>query len=243
MAASDDIDPSTDMAEGTDAAARSVRRSTTTFKPRRRRLSPNRRADLDRWLAAWGLDVEGRPLSWTNVFADVEHLSGVALDIGFGHGESVVTRARRRPDVGVIGVEVHTAGVATLLETVERDRLRNVRAVHGDALRFLDRVRGRSLDLVQVFFPDPWPKAAQQHRRFVRADSIAALTDRLRPGGVLRLATDIADYAEQMVAVCDAEDRLSGGPVDRPMDRPLTRFEQRGLDEGRHATDLCYERH
>jgi tRNA (guanine-N7-)-methyltransferase len=224
------------------AEARTVRRATSTFKPRRRRLSAGRRADLARWLDRWGVDVEGPPLSWADVFADVKELSGVALDIGFGHGESVGTLARHRPEIGVIAVEVHTAGVATLLEAVEREGLGNVRTVHGDAIRFLDRVPARSLDLVQIYFPDPWPKAAQQHRRFVRDDTIAALTDRLRRGGVLRLATDVADYAEQMIAACDTEPRLAGGVVDDPGDRPLTRFERRGLDEGRTPLDLRYER-
>jgi len=224
------------------AEARTVTRATTTFKPRRRRLSAARRADLARWLDRWGVDVEGPALSWTEVFDDVADLSGVVLDIGFGHGESVQELALRRPEIGVIGVEVHTAGVATLLDAVVREGLRNVRAVHGDAIRFLDRLPARSLDRVQIFFPDPWPKAAQQHRRFVRDDTIAALTDRLRIGGVLRMATDVADYAEQMIAACDAEPRLVGGVVDDPADRPPTRFERRGLDEGRSPVDLRYER-
>ena len=76
----------------------------------------------------------------------------------------------------------------------------------------------------------------------MRDDVVAALVDRLEIGGELHLATDIADYADLMQRVCDAEPRLDGGIVDRPADRPLTRFEQRGLDEGRPPTDLRYRR-
>jgi tRNA (guanine-N7-)-methyltransferase len=58
----------------------------------------------------------------------------------------------------------------------------------------------------------------------------------------LRLATDWPAYAAQMAAVLDAEPLLSGGVVERWADRPMTRFERRGLDAGRTVTDLAYQR-
>ncbi len=150
--------------------------------------------------------------------------------------------ARAEPDLDVIGVEVHDPGVVTVLDAIENESLRNVRVMHGDLIRFLRRLDAESLDVVRIFFPDPWIKVRQHHRRLVRADVVAALTDRLRPDGVLHLATDIADYAESMRSVCDAEPRLDGGVVPRPSDRPITRFEQRGLDAGRTPVDLVYRR-
>jgi tRNA (guanine-N7-)-methyltransferase len=236
--------------------ARSVTRSTSTFKPRRRRMSARRRADVARWMDEWGIEPAGPPLDWPIAFGGrspqitdrAEHgrthgsVFDVVLDIGFGHGESVLELARRAPTRSVIGIEVHTPGVATVLEAVEREGLDNVRLVHGDALDFLERVPAASLSEVRIFFPDPWPKERQHHRRLVRADVVAALTDRLRSGGVLRLATDVECYADRMMVVCDADARLRGGRVEQPDDRPLTRFERRGIDEGRHTTDLHYER-
>jgi len=221
---------------------RPVERSTATFKPRRRRLSDRRRADLERWLARWGVDVQGPPLDWHRLFG--RH-AGVVLDIGFGHGESVLHLARTAPHLDIVGVEVHTPGVATVLEAVEREGLGNVRVAHGDALDLLARIPADSLHEIRILFPDPWPKERQQHRRLVGADVVAACTDRLCVGGALRLATDVDDYAAQMVVACAADPRLLGGPVDDvdPVeDRPLTRFEQRGLAEGRAATDLRYRR-
>lgn len=224
--------------------ARSVRRSTSTFKPRRRRLSEGRRADLARWMATWGIETTGPPLEWSSVFAEpvVDPGKDVVLDIGFGHGESVLDLARRCPERGVIGIEVHTPGVATVLEAVEREGLGNVRMVHGDALSFLERIPVESVVEVRVLFPDPWPKERQQHRRLIRSDVVAALGDRLRVGGVLRMATDVEGYAAEMIGACNAEPRFEGGPIAGPADRPITRFEQRGIDEGRHTTDLRYER-
>ena len=65
---------------------------------------------------------------------------------------------------------------------------------------------------------------------------------RLVPGGVWRLATDWSDYAERMVEVLDAEPLLDGGVVPRWDERPVTKFERKGLAAGRSITDLAYVR-
>ncbi len=218
---------------------RSVRRPALTFQVRRRSLSPRRQAEFDQWIERWGLDLEGSELSWPDVFG---RDGDVALDIGFGHGESTVRLAAEQPGLDVIAVEVHTPGVATVLDAIERQGLHHVRVVHGNVLPFLDRIPASSLAVVRIFFPDPWPKVRTRHRRLVGGDVVAALTDRLRVGGEIQLATDIADYADTMREVCDAEPRLEGGVIPRPAWRPLTRFEQRGLDAGRSPTDLRYVR-
>jgi tRNA (guanine-N7-)-methyltransferase len=71
--------------------------------------------------------------------------------------------------------------------------------------------------------------------------SIASPRPRWRDG-VLHLATDIAEYASHMERVCAAEPRLFGGVVPRPDWRPVTAYEQKGLDAGRPVADLVYRR-
>jgi len=223
--------------------ARDVSRPALTFKVRRRGLSPKRQCEFDEWIKKWNIALDGPVLEWDDVFGPERDPSrGVVLDIGFGHGESTIQMARAQPELDVIGVEVHDPGVVTVLDAIENDPLPHVRVMHGDLVAFLKRIGPESLAVVRIFFPDPWPKTRQHHRRLVRDDIVAALVDRLQIGGELQLATDIADYAELMQQVCDAEPRLSGGIISRPDDRPLTRFEQRGLDEGRPPTDLRYRR-
>ena len=206
---------------------------------RRRSLSPKRQAEFDEWIVRWGLDLDGPVLDWTNVFG---RDGDVVLDVGFGHGESTIEMAAAQPDLDVIGVEVHTPGVVTVLDAVEHRDLHQIRVVHGDLLLFLDRVAPQSLAVIRIYFPDPWTKRRNFHRRMVGPDVITALTDRLRVGGQLHLATDIADYADAIEGFCNAEPRLTGGVIARPDWRPLTRFEQRGLDAGRSPTDLLYTR-
>lgn len=223
--------------------AREVSRPALTFKVRRRGLSPKRQREFDEWIRQWSIELDGPVLDWNEVYGpDRDPARGVVLDIGFGHGESTIQMARAQPQLDVVGVEVHDPGVVTVLDAIVNDPLPHVRVVHGDLIRFLRRIGPASLSIVRIFFPDPWKKTRQHHRRLVRDDVVAALVDRLEVGGELQLATDITDYAELMERVCNDEPRLEGGVIDRPADRPLTRFEQRGLDEGRAPIDLCYRR-
>ena len=185
----------------------------------------------------WGIAVDGAQLSFDELFGAA---GDVVLDIGFGGGEALIEVAEIRPHEHVIGVDVHTPGVAAVLEAIENRGLRNVRVVDGDVLDFMGRIPHHSLAAIRVFFPDPWPKRQQRSRRLIRPDVAARLVAMLRSGGTLHLATDSADYAKQIRAVCDADPVLSGGPIERPSWRPVTRFEQRAVDDGRAAVDLFY---
>jgi tRNA (guanine-N7-)-methyltransferase len=192
-------------------------------------------------MARWGLTVEGPQLSFEHIFGEAsEPGSEFVLDIGFGGGEALVEVAELRPHECVIGVDVHTPGVAAVLEVIEARGLRNVRVVEGDVLDFAARIPAQSLAAIRVFFPDPWPKRRQLKRRLIRPDIAAQLAGLLREGGTLHMATDSADYAEQMRDVCDRHASLTGGVIERPSWRPVTRFEQRGIDEGRRVVDLVY---
>lgn len=166
----------------------------------------------------------------------------VILDIGFGGGEATIAMALADPSRDVIAIEVHTPGISNVLDAIHRHSITNVRVADGDVQEFIDRIPAASLDEVRIYFPDPWPKMSQRRRRLVQAGFIARVIDRLAVGGRIHLATDIFDYAVQMQTVCNAFTQLSGGVVDRPTSRPLTRFEQRGLDENRPPTDLIYHR-
>ena len=185
----------------------------------------------------WGLTVDGPELS----FAEVFHGAGdVVLDIGFGGGEALVEMAELRPGEHVVGVDVHTPGVAAVLTEIERRGLRNVRLVEGDAIDFIVRVPERSLAAIRAFFPDPWPKHRQRHRRLIRPEVVSRLVPLLRDGGVLHMATDDPDYAAQMQQVCDLDPALTGGVIERPSWRPVTRYERRAIDEGRTPVDVVY---
>jgi len=172
----------------------------------------------------------------------------VVLEIGFGNGESLAAMALQNPDRCYLGVEVHRPGVGSLLLNIERLGLSNLRVSMTDSVELLQtQIPDESLSAVQVFFPDPWPKARHHKRRLIQADFVQLLRAKLKPGGTLHLATDWIDYAEHMLLVMEAADGFSNvaGPgkfLPRPDWRPETKFERRGIGLGHPVSDLLYKR-
>ncbi|MBM7493677.1 tRNA (guanine-N7-)-methyltransferase [Micromonospora luteifusca] len=216
-----------------------------TFHPRRGRMSDRQTDALNRLWPAYGLDVPDGPV----VPVDLADLFGrrapVVLEIGSGMGDSTAAMAAADPDRDYLAVEVHTPGIANLLDLVDRHGLRNVRVGQGDALSLVSGLPEDSLDAVHVFFPDPWPKARHHKRRIIQPGHVALLRSRLRPGGTLHCATDWAEYAEAMRETLEADPGLVdayGGFAPRPAHRPVTKFERRAITAGRPVVDLLYRR-
>lgn len=198
-------------------------------------LAPDgRRADL--------LDDDGRidPAAWFGREADLR------LEIGSGMGETTAALAAAEPDVDHVAVEVYPPGLGQLLMRADEAGLENLRLLRGDAVVVLrDRIAPDSLAGLRIFYPDPWPKRRHHKRRLVQPETVALMASRLRPGATLHLATDVADYADRMLEVTDAEPTLDnphGGFAPRPAWRPRTKFESRAEVEGRPSRDLLLVR-
>jgi tRNA (guanine-N7-)-methyltransferase len=200
------------------------------------------------WAELWprfGLESSDAPLDLVAAFGrDAPR----TLEIGFGNGESLVALATEHAERDFLGIEVHRPGVGHLLLRIEEIGLRNLRVVCRDAVEVLQHCLAEaSLDEVLLYFPDPWPKKRHHKRRIVQPDFVSLVASRLRPGGVLRMATDWQPYAEHMLAVagtCEAlrNDSASGDYVARPDSRPVTRFERRGQRLGHGVWDLAFRR-
>lgn len=172
----------------------------------------------------------------------------VRLEIGFGGGEHLAAAARAHPETGFIGCEPFVNGMAKLLGVIDQEGLGNIRLWDRDAAELLPALPARSLDGVDLFYPDPWPKRRQRKRRFVSDESLAALARVLRPGGLFRFATDIDDYAGWVLArvLRSTEFRWSAARPDawrRPFPGwPGTRYEAKALAEGRRPVYLTFVR-
>ena len=168
------------------------------------------------------------------------------LEIGFGMGEGLAEIAAARPENDYLGVEVHTPGVGALLKQLGERGLSNVRVIQHDAVEVLSLMLGpESFAGVHIFFPDPWHKKRHHKRRLIQPPLVSLLASRLQPGGYIHLATDWQGYAEQMLAVLDAEPLLANTAADyapRPETRPLTKFEQRGIRLGHGVWDMVFRR-
>lgn len=257
MPAPDDLPAPASPARPGDAfqpARKSAGDPVRTFHPRKAVLGERRADALTRLWPRYGFSVHdpelGLPPTGPDGTLDAEHLFGrrapLVLEIGSGMGDATATMAAADPDRDYLAVEVHLPGIAHLLTLVEDGGLTNVRVVHGDALELARTVLAPgSLDAVHVFFPDPWPKARHHKRRIISPERVALLRSRLRLGGTLHCATDWEPYAEQMLAVVGADPGLtnpSEGYAPRPAHRPVTRFESRGLADGRPSRDIIATR-
>lgn len=206
-----------------------------SFKRRAGRVTSTQAAALDRLWTRFGLAADGTPLDLQEVFGRV---APVVLEIGFGMGEATAALAAAQPDRDVLAVDVHTPGHGNLLKLVEAGGLTNVRVVSGDARVLLTGMVGPgTLDEVRIFFPDPWPKARHAKRRLVTDAFADLVADRLRDGGSLHVATDVAAYADRVRQVLDTHPALS--VVAEPPWRPGTKFELRGVLAGRPAQDVA----
>ncbi len=219
-------------------------RAIKSFVLRQGRMTLGQNAALEQLWPIFGLD----PAQSFNAMDTFGREGPLVLEIGFGNGESLVEMARVEPETDFLGIEVHRPGVGHLLLKAHQLGLQNIRVYSADAVEILrNRIPTGSLDRVQIFFPDPWPKKRHHKRRLVNAEFLALVVERLKPGGVLHCATDWEDYAEQMLASLEATVSLrnqagEGRFAERPSSRPLTKFELRGQGLGHGVWDLLFEK-
>ena len=168
------------------------------------------------------------------------------LEIGFGMGDATAAVAAAMPGTDFIASEVHPPGVGALLKRMGEQGLTNLRIVQHDAVEVLAQmIPPASLAGIHIWFPDPWHKKKHHKRRLIQPAFIGMLIQHLRPGGYLHCATDWKHYAEQMLEVLSAEPGLintAAGYAPRPDWRPLTKFENRGLQLGHGVWDLLFSR-
>jgi tRNA (guanine-N7-)-methyltransferase len=220
------------------------RRRIRSFVRREGRITRGQQRALDELWPKYGIAPDE--------IVDLDSVSGRSaprtLEIGFGNGEALAEMAGQQPEHDFIGIEVHRPGVGHLLQLLEQRGIDNVRIYNADAVQVLKQcLPDRSLDRVLLFFPDPWHKKRHHKRRIVQPAFIELLGKKLKPGGILHMATDWEDYAEHMLNVMQKSDGFrncadAGRYSPKPDDRPVTKFEQRGRRLGHGVWDLVFER-
>ena len=221
------------------------RRRIRSYVLRAGRMTPGQQRGFEQNWGRWGLQHSDGLLDFDATFG---RAGPRVLEIGFGMGQSLVTMAAASPATNFVGIEVHRPGVGKLLHSMEEQGVDNIRTYCHDAVEILrDCIPPDSLDTVQIFFPDPWHKKKHNKRRLIQAPLVAHVVTRMKVGGILHLATDWEDYAEQMMAVLSAEPGLGnecgeGEFAPRPEHRPLTKFERRGERLGHGVWDLIFQR-
>jgi tRNA (guanine-N7-)-methyltransferase len=210
---------------------------------RQGRYSPAQQRAFAELMPRFGLPPRGEPLDFAAVFG---RTAPVIAEVGFGMGETTAQIAAQNPGIDYLAIEVHAPGVGSLLKQIGAGELANIRIVQHDAVEVMrDMVPPDSLAAIHVFFPDPWPKKRHHKRRLLQPAFVELAASRLAVGGLLHVATDWQEYAEQVLEVLGATPALANtasGFAARPAWRPETKFERRGLKLGHAVWDLVFTR-
>ncbi|OUD14451.1 tRNA (guanosine(46)-N7)-methyltransferase TrmB [Thioflexithrix psekupsensis] len=219
-------------------------REIRSFVRRNSRTTDAQRRALQHFWSQYGIDYQEQIL---DLNAEFQRTAPKHIEIGFGRGDALHYFACHYPECDFLGIDIHLPGAGRLLQQLSDDALSNVRVMTEDAVKILTHcIAPNSIERFYVLFPDPWPKKRHLKRRLIQADFVALIASRLKVNGEFYLATDWEDYAYQMLNVLEANACFQNKLAPRcflprwRVDRPLTKFEQRGQRLGHGVWDLCY---
>ena len=216
------------------------RPSVRSYSIRGSRITQAQRAAKDELQAIYGIAVEEKKVNLAEIFPTSEK---IVMEIGFGMGEATAIIAKNHPNNGYIAVDVHPPGIGKLLGRIVENELKNLRVIEDDVHIVLPHMfEDESLDAIHLYFPDPWPKKKHNKRRIVNEGFLSLIHPKLKKGGYIHIATDWVPYAISMQEVFAASSLFTGGVIEKPESRPVTRFEGQGIDKDHQVTDLMYFR-
>lgn len=219
------------------------KRTIRSFVRREGRMTPGQVKAYEDLMADFGLP-EG-DLKWEQVFGNE---ANPVMEIGFGNGATLLEMAKAAPEKNFVGIEVHRPGVGHLLKGIAEAGVKNIRVSSRDAIDVLrEQVPDQSLSKLQLFFPDPWHKKKHHKRRIVQASFLNLVAQKLKPGGIIHMATDWEPYAEHMMTQLEQTNDFVNqypetGFAPVGTDRLFTKFEARGHRLGHGVWDLIFKR-
>jgi tRNA (guanine-N7-)-methyltransferase len=216
------------------------RPSVRSYSIRGSRITQAQRAAKDELQAIYGIAVEEKKVNLTEIFPTSEK---IIMEIGFGMGEATAIIAKNHPNNAYIAVDVHPPGIGKLLGRIVENDLKNLRVIEDDVHIIVPHMfEDESLDAIHLYFPDPWPKKKHNKRRIVNEGFLSLIHPKLKKGGYIHIATDWVPYAISMQEVFATSSLFTGGVIEKPESRPVTRFEGQGIDKDHQVTDLMYFR-
>jgi tRNA (guanine-N7-)-methyltransferase len=138
-------------------------------------------------------------LNFDDIFG---RFAAVHIEIGSGKGTFLVNQAKSQPDANFIGIEWTGKFYRFAVDRIGRWNLANVRIIRTDAVPYIaECVPDSSIDCFHIYYPDPWPKKRHNKRRFINSANTDQFIRCLKPRGTIRVATDFAEYFEQIKSV------------------------------------------
>jgi tRNA (guanine-N7-)-methyltransferase len=214
------------------------RPSVRSYSIRGSRITDAQRAAKDALQKVHGIEFKQEQINIPSIFPNSDK---VIMEIGFGMGEATAIIAKNHPNNGYIAVDVHPPGIGKLLARIVENDLTNLKVIEEDVHVVLQHmIAEESLDGIHLFFPDPWPKKKHNKRRIVNEGFLALIHPKIKKGGFIHIATDWVPYAVSIQEVFAGSNLFTGGVIDKPEWRPVTRFEGQGIDKDHAVNDMMY---
>jgi tRNA (guanine-N7-)-methyltransferase len=214
------------------------RPSVRSYSIRGSRITAAQRIAKDALQEVHGIEFKQEQINIPSIFPSSEK---VIMEIGFGMGEATAIIAKNHPNNGYIAVDVHPPGIGKLLARIIENDLTNLKVIEEDVHVVLQHmIADESLDGIHLFFPDPWPKKKHNKRRIVNEAFLALIHPKIKKGGFIHIATDWVPYAVSIQEVFAGSTLFTGGVIDKPEWRPVTRFEGQGIDKDHAVNDMMY---
>lgn len=164
------------------------------------------------------------------------------LEIGFGNAEHIIHQSINNPKTLFIGSEVYMSGIGTLLSYINENEVTNIKIFSNDIRMLLDQECIEIFDSINIICPDPWPKERHHKRRLINDVFLNMIQGFIKSNGHLFISTDWENYAECIKQVLDRSLLLSSSNDASIEKNSLTKFEQRGVDEGRDIYEFNYRK-
>ena len=217
----------------------STHRPVRSFVRRKGRITSSQKSALKNLLPKYGAvySSDMGPLS-SSLLGNSEF--PLIVDIGFGDGELLVATAENHAENNFIGIEVYDAGIGHCLKLIEEKKINNLKLISGDAVEVIKfGVADNSINEINLFFPDPWPKKRHRKRRIINNEFILLMSKKLAENGIVNISTDWEDYADQIDDLFSKRGEfLEGSSAARDLS---TKFEKRGISLGHEIFNFRYK--
>ena len=213
-------------------------RTIRSFVRRSGRITVAQKKAWDKYWAVYGINPEAGPLDLSTLFQN--NNQRFVLEIGFGNGENLVDCAKKDPNSNFIGIEVYPSGIGQCLINANKYDLKNLRLFCNDAVDVLNkRIANESLDVINIFFPDPWPKKRHHKRRLISEDFIVLIKSKLKQNGLVHICTDWAAYGHDISALFESNKEFK--LLETFPKRLQTKFEKKGLAIGHSIYEFAFQ--
>ena len=217
----------------------STHRPVRSFVRRKGRITSSQKYALENLLPKYGIQYSADlGIIPDSFLGDPE--SPLIIDIGFGNGELLVSVANENTQTHFVGIEVYDAGIGHCLKLIEQRKVNNLKLISGDAVEvMMFGIPNNSINQINLFFPDPWPKKRHHKRRIINNEFILLMSKKLAENGIVNISTDWEDYADQIDDLFSKRGEfLEKSSTARNVS---TKFEKRGISLGHDIFNFRYK--